>query len=108
VARDAELAELLQERAWGEGLAGAAGGEQPEAGGLAAVFMFARLAASSVSIAGRRTSSGTGILRTAGHGPRWLGPNSGALPRNQGRRARAPPGTTPAARARDAGMTQRA
>ena len=52
--------ELLYERAMGEGLAGPPGNSHRQAG-LAAVFMFARLAASSVSIAAK--GSGTGGRR---------------------------------------------
>jgi NADPH:quinone reductase-like Zn-dependent oxidoreductase len=44
-------------------VAGAPAGEQPQAGGLAAVFMFARLAASSVSIAAKGSGPGPGASR---------------------------------------------
>jgi hypothetical protein len=59
-------AELLDERARGEGLASASAGKSHRQSGLAAVFMFARLAASSLRIAAK--GSGT----RAGGSPRRM------------------------------------
>ena len=59
---DAEGTELLQERTGAEGLAGTAAGNSQEQAGLAAVFMFARLAASSVSIAANGSGTGAAAL----------------------------------------------